>query len=193
MGDEHLNTILATEMDEFIKSCIENLVPNPSKSEGENGCDVPACFTTFLNVLFDADYEFDSKSLLNQDSLIISSSKIDSLLDEFVGKLILFKLIPPRIDEANFDLEEEIRFIEKLLYDNSSPRPLEEFNSKNSNVAIKSFSPSSILIEDSDSFMKEIDSSLTLDDSMPSGFENNDYDSEGDMLILEEFLSNDSL
>nr|GFC25400.1 hypothetical protein [Tanacetum cinerariifolium] len=29
MGDEHLNTILATESDEFIKSCVENLVPNP--------------------------------------------------------------------------------------------------------------------------------------------------------------------
>nr|GFB28837.1 hypothetical protein [Tanacetum cinerariifolium] len=26
MGDEHLNTILATESDEFIKSCVENLV-----------------------------------------------------------------------------------------------------------------------------------------------------------------------
>nr|GFC79046.1 hypothetical protein [Tanacetum cinerariifolium] len=26
MGDEHLNTILATKSDEFIKSCVENLV-----------------------------------------------------------------------------------------------------------------------------------------------------------------------
>nr|GEY86719.1 hypothetical protein [Tanacetum cinerariifolium] len=30
MGDEHLNTILATELDEFIKSSVENLVLNPS-------------------------------------------------------------------------------------------------------------------------------------------------------------------
>nr|GEZ83936.1 hypothetical protein [Tanacetum cinerariifolium] len=30
MGDEHLNTISATESDEFIKSCTENLVPNPT-------------------------------------------------------------------------------------------------------------------------------------------------------------------
>nr|GFC37450.1 hypothetical protein [Tanacetum cinerariifolium] len=42
MGDEHLNTILAMESNEFIKSCVENLVPNPSESYGENGCDVPA-------------------------------------------------------------------------------------------------------------------------------------------------------
>nr|GEZ78929.1 hypothetical protein [Tanacetum cinerariifolium] len=29
MGDEHLDTIPATESDELIKSCVENLVPNP--------------------------------------------------------------------------------------------------------------------------------------------------------------------
>nr|GFC64300.1 hypothetical protein [Tanacetum cinerariifolium] len=60
MEDEHLNTISATELDEFIKSHVENLVPNPSESEGENGCDVPAGFTTFSNVLFDDDYDSDS-------------------------------------------------------------------------------------------------------------------------------------
>nr|GEZ80888.1 hypothetical protein [Tanacetum cinerariifolium] len=60
MGNEHLNTIPAMKSDEFIKSCIENLVPNPSESEGEDECDVPAGFTTFSNVLFDADYDFDS-------------------------------------------------------------------------------------------------------------------------------------
>nr|GEZ64937.1 hypothetical protein [Tanacetum cinerariifolium] len=57
----------------------------------------------------------------------------------------------------------------------------------------ESFSPSPIPVEDSDSFMEEIDLSLILDDSMPSGIENDDYDSEGDMLILEELLSNDFL
>nr|GFC99727.1 hypothetical protein [Tanacetum cinerariifolium] len=60
IGDEHLDTIPATESNEFIKSCVENLVPNPSESEGKNGCDLPACFTTFSNILFDAEYEFDS-------------------------------------------------------------------------------------------------------------------------------------
>nr|GFC13341.1 hypothetical protein [Tanacetum cinerariifolium] len=70
MGDEHLNTIPATESDEFIKSSIENLVPNPSESEGENGCDVPAGFTTFSNVLLDDDYDSDSsddQSLSDED------------------------------------------------------------------------------------------------------------------------------
>nr|GFC06803.1 hypothetical protein [Tanacetum cinerariifolium] len=29
MGNEPLDTVLATESDEFIKFCVENLVPNP--------------------------------------------------------------------------------------------------------------------------------------------------------------------
>ncbi|GJX61251.1 hypothetical protein Tco_0294151 [Tanacetum coccineum] len=47
MEDEHLDTILATESDELIKSSIENLVPIPSESEDfsdiESECDVPDC------------------------------------------------------------------------------------------------------------------------------------------------------
>nr|GEV08768.1 hypothetical protein [Tanacetum cinerariifolium] len=238
MGGEHLDTILAIELDEFIKSSVENLVPNPSEFEGEHECDMPACddFTTFSNLLFDVDDDFSSsddesfsdedilkkiysnplfdeviismkidphhfnaesdliKSLLNHDSSIISSSsKINSLLDEFTGELTLLKSIPPRINETDCDPEEEIRLIKKLLYNNSSPRPPEEFISENSDVAIESFSPSPIPVEDSDSFMQEMDLSFPQDDSIPPGIEEDDYDSERDILILEELLSNDSL
>ncbi|GJX82843.1 hypothetical protein Tco_0332324 [Tanacetum coccineum] len=75
---------------------------------------------------------------------------------------------------------------------NSSPRPPEEFNSENSDAIIESFSPSPIPVEDSDSLMEEIDIFLAPDDSIPPGIENDDYDSEGDILFLEELLSNDS-
>ncbi|GKD16292.1 hypothetical protein Tco_1205450 [Tanacetum coccineum] len=132
------------------------------------------------------------ESLLNRDTLIISSPKFDSLLEEFSGELAHIDLIPPGINEADFDPEEDIRLVERLLYDNSSPRPPEEFNSENSDAIIESFSPSPIPIEDSDSLMEEIDLFLTPDDSMPPGIENDDYDSEGDILFLEELLSNDS-
>nr|GFA37462.1 hypothetical protein [Tanacetum cinerariifolium] len=62
MRDEHLDIILATKSDEFIKSSVENLVPIPSESEGEPECDMPACeeFTTFSSILFDSDYDFYS-------------------------------------------------------------------------------------------------------------------------------------
>nr|GEX93225.1 hypothetical protein [Tanacetum cinerariifolium] len=199
MGDELLDTIPEKESEEFIKSSVENLVPNPPRI-------YPILDEIYSNPLFDEEiisikidpHHFNAESdllesLLNQDSSIISSSKIDSLLDEFDGELIFLKSIPPSIDEADCNPKEEIRLIEKLLYDNSSPRPPEEFNSENSDAIIESFSPSPIPIEDSDSLMEEIDLSLTSDDSMPPGTKNDDYDSEGDILIFEEFLSNDSL
>nr|GEX13737.1 hypothetical protein [Tanacetum cinerariifolium] len=238
MGDEHLDTTSKTESDEFIKSSVESLIPNPSESEGKYECDMPACedFTTFSNILFDADYNFSSsddqsfydedmpkkiylnplfdeeiismkidlhhfnaesdliESLLNHDSLIISSFlKIDYLLDEFVGELTLLKSISSGINKTDCDPEEETRLIKRLLYDNSSSRPPKEFISENSDTAFKSFSLFPIPVEDSDSFMEEIDLSFTSDDPMPSGIEEDDYESERDILILEELLSNDSL
>nr|GEW91645.1 hypothetical protein [Tanacetum cinerariifolium] len=202
MGDEHLNTIPATESNEFIKSCVENLVPNPSESEGENGCDVLASFTTFSNILFDAEYKFDSvddqslsdedvsekifsnplfeeeiipmkidhhhhntesdliESMLNHDSSIIPSSlKIDSLLDEFAGELTLLKSISPGIDKTDCHPENEIRIIERLF----------------------------------DSRMEDIDLTFTPDDPMPPSIEDDNNDSERDILILEELPSNYSL
>nr|GFB48648.1 hypothetical protein [Tanacetum cinerariifolium] len=62
MGDEQLDTIPKKEPDEFIKSSVDNLVPNPSESDDKRECDVPVCddFTTFSNLLFDADDDFSS-------------------------------------------------------------------------------------------------------------------------------------
>nr|GFB77846.1 hypothetical protein [Tanacetum cinerariifolium] len=213
MGDEHLDTIPATKSDEFIKSCVENLVPNPSESEGESKCDVLAGFITFSNVLFDADYDSDSsddqslfdedhsfnvasnliESTPNHDSLIIISSKIDSLFDEFAGELALLKSFPPRIDETDCHAEKEIRLTKRLLCDNSSPRPPKEIISDNSNTDIESFSPSPILNLDSDPLMEEIDLFFNPGNPMPPSIEDDDYDSGRDIPILEELLDNYSL
>nr|GFA70354.1 hypothetical protein [Tanacetum cinerariifolium] len=133
------------------------------------------------------------ESMLNCNSSIISSSlKIDSLLDEFAGELTLLKSIPPGIDKTDCHLENEIRLSQRLLYDNSSSRPPEEFNSENSNADIESFSPSHILNKDSDSFMEEIDLFLTPDDPMPPSIKD-DEDSEGDILFLERLLHDDPI
>nr|GEX71070.1 hypothetical protein [Tanacetum cinerariifolium] len=147
---------------------------------------------TLKNDCFDTE-SYLLESLLNHDSLMVSSLKIDSLLAEFVGELIFLNSIPPGIDEANCDLEEDIHLVERLLYDNSFPRPLEEFVSENSNADIESFSPSPILVEDSDSFLEEINLTFNPDDPMPPIIKDDDYDSERDTLILEELLDNYSL
>nr|GEW54414.1 hypothetical protein [Tanacetum cinerariifolium] len=134
------------------------------------------------------------ESLLNQDSSIMSSSlKIDSYLAEFAGELILLKTIPPGIDKTDCDPKEEIHLIEKLLYGNSSPRPLKEFIFENYDAAIESFSPSHIPIEDIDPFMEEIDLFLTSDGSIPPCIDNDYSDSEGDNLFLERLLHDDHI
>ncbi|GKC64756.1 hypothetical protein Tco_1097354, partial [Tanacetum coccineum] len=117
------------------------------------------------------------ESLLHQDTSINDSQKIDSLLDEFAGELTSLKSIPPGIDDVNLDPEGDTLFLESLLYDNSSPRPLEEFNSEN---PTESFSPFPIPVEDSDSLMEEIDTFLDGDDSIPLGIESDDFNSEDD-------------
>nr|GEU81398.1 hypothetical protein [Tanacetum cinerariifolium] len=237
MGDEHLDTISTTESNEFIKSSVENLVLIQSESMGEPACDMPVCeeFTTFLNILFESDYDFYSsddqsfsdedlpkeiysnplfdeeiipikidqhhynaesdliESLRTYDSSIIISSKIDSLFDEFASELTLLKSILSRINETDCYPEEETYFTKRLLYDKSSPHPPKEFVSDNSDTEIESFSPSPIPVEDSDTLMKEIDLFFTPNYPMPPGVENDDYDSEKDILILKDLLSNDTL
>nr|GEU30325.1 hypothetical protein [Tanacetum cinerariifolium] len=116
--------------------------------------------TTCSNIsLPEYEASYDDQSFSDED--------IDSRLDEFVYELALLKSIPPGIDETDCHPEEDIRLIERLLYDNSSPRLPEEFVSVNSDAEIESFSPSPI-----------------LDD---------DYDSERDILILKNLPSNDTL
>ncbi|GKB73945.1 hypothetical protein Tco_0935357 [Tanacetum coccineum] len=200
--DEHLDTISETESDEENESSVEDLNLTPSESDDlsedlsdiESECDMPVYddFTTFSNPLFYSNDDFtssDDESLSDED-VPKENFKIYSnpLLDE--------EIISTKLDPHHFNVESEL--IEsllnrdtsiKLLYDNSSTRPPEELNYEN----YKYFSPSPIPVEDSDSLMEEIDIFFAPDDSIPPSIENDDYDSEGDILFLEELLSNDSV
>ncbi|GKD58398.1 hypothetical protein Tco_1295907, partial [Tanacetum coccineum] len=103
-----------------------------------------------------------------------SSPKIDSLLNEFAGELIT---IPPRI--VNREHEEYISLLERLLYDNSSPRPPEDFHA-NLNTIIESLPIFPTPVEDSDSLREKIDIFPGPDDLIPPGIESDEYDSERD-------------
>nr|GEU97210.1 hypothetical protein [Tanacetum cinerariifolium] len=94
-----------------LPSCVENLVPIPSESESGSECDMPVSFTTFSNVLFNADYDFDSgddQSFFGEDF----SKKIFSnpLFDEE----IIFMMIDPH------PLNVESDFIESMPNHDSS-------------------------------------------------------------------------
>ncbi|GJR49348.1 hypothetical protein Tco_1399869 [Tanacetum coccineum] len=140
MEDEHLDTIPETELDELIKSSVEDLVHTPSESDGisEGKCDLPVYddFSPKKDEVLDdiisippgnGNDHFNAESsliesVLNRDN-VISSPKIDFLIEEFAGELALIAPIPPGIVEAYLDPKEDIRFIENLMYDNSFPCP----------------------------------------------------------------------
>ncbi|GJU68783.1 hypothetical protein Tco_1255042 [Tanacetum coccineum] len=86
MGDEHLSTIPEKELDEFIKSSVEDIVSIPSESDDTSGsdseCNLPSCndispiniseekSVTFSNPLFDSNDDFtssDDESLSDED------------------------------------------------------------------------------------------------------------------------------
>ncbi|GJR76000.1 hypothetical protein Tco_0088365 [Tanacetum coccineum] len=138
---------------------------NPIHNEGLD--------STLKNYCFDTE-SYLLESLLNRDTLMTSSPKIDSLLDEFTCELIT---IPLRI--VNREPEEYISLMERLVYDNSPPRLPEDFHA-NPNTIIESLPTFPIPVEDSDSLREEIDIFLGPDDSIPPGIESDDYDSKGD-------------
>ncbi|GKB97389.1 hypothetical protein Tco_0983526, partial [Tanacetum coccineum] len=113
------------------------------------------------------------ESLLNRNTSIDTSSKINSLFNEFAGELTLLKSIPSGIDDDNLDSEGEIHPVARLLYDNSSPRPPKDSNSD---------MPPGIETDDYDSkgdiiFFEELltDDSLSLPEHESFHFES-DYD-----------------
>nr|GEW14809.1 hypothetical protein [Tanacetum cinerariifolium] len=141
MGYEHLNTTSETELDEVLESSSKNLLPILSEyevtfdDESDDDESLPdedvstEEFKVYSNPLFDDgeinsdkldphcfNAEFDLiKSLLNRNTLIVSSPKFDFLLKEFSSELAHINPILPGIKEADFDLEEEIHFVENLF------------------------------------------------------------------------------
>ncbi|GJT22971.1 hypothetical protein Tco_0892908 [Tanacetum coccineum] len=93
MGDEHLDTIPATESDEVIKSSVENLIPIPSEPEGipDSVCDVPLCNNP------------TSLEAFKEHSETIIDSNDDSTLEWRPNTLIIPS---PEAETFCFDLEE---------------------------------------------------------------------------------------
>ncbi|GJX19525.1 hypothetical protein Tco_0222202 [Tanacetum coccineum] len=149
MEDEHLDTIPATESNEFIKSSAENLFPTPSESEdaSDGVCDLPVCddfpksrLVSFSNPLFDIDDDCTSS-----DDESFSEEDVPMENFKFFSNLI-------------FDLDEEIVSTEVNLIQNEV---LESITSIPS--GIDSFYAESNLIESSLNQNTSIDSSSKID------------------------------
>nr|GEU38496.1 hypothetical protein [Tanacetum cinerariifolium] len=189
IDDEHLDTIPETKSDELIKSSVENLVPSPSEFEDlsdiesdddESFSDENISNEVYSNPLFEEEiistkidpHHFNDEyglieSLLNHDTSIISSPKIDSLLEEFSYELSHIDLVPSGINEADFDPEEEIRLVERLF--DSLMEEIDIFLTSNDSI------PSGIKNDDYDSkgdilFLEEL-----LSNDSPSLAENKSF------------------
>ncbi|GJV29645.1 hypothetical protein Tco_1386093 [Tanacetum coccineum] len=159
----------------------------------------------FNSIYYDDDDDEENTIPLNE---IIFSNFTES--DEFI-KSSVEDLVPiPSESEDSSDIESECNMpfcddfttFSNRLFDSNDDFTSSDDESlsdedetsilENYDVVIKYFSPSPIPVEDSDSLMEDIDIFLASDDSIPPGIENDDYDSEGDILFLEELLRNDS-
>nr|GEZ53720.1 hypothetical protein [Tanacetum cinerariifolium] len=118
MGDEHLDTISATESDEVIKSSVEDLVPIPSESKGipDTMCDVHLVNNP---TPLEAKDHFEIVINSNDD---ISSSDDDSLYKENIEYVEApphdSELVSLKVTEIVIPKEEEIEddnLREKLL------------------------------------------------------------------------------
>nr|GEW13661.1 retrovirus-related Pol polyprotein from transposon TNT 1-94 [Tanacetum cinerariifolium] len=149
MGDEHLDTILATESDEVIKYSVKNLIPIPNQIENTS----------------ESNDEFSST-----DDNFFSIDNIDyveaSPHDSELVSLEVEKIVIPKDEEIEDDnLREKLLRVNLLIAKiealKGNPTPSSEFLTKSSSTSPKSF------LEDTN----------TVDNSLPE-FENFFFDLE---------------
>nr|GEU69538.1 reverse transcriptase domain-containing protein [Tanacetum cinerariifolium] len=199
MWYEHFSTTLVTKLYEVTESSVKNLLPIPSEYEDDftsNGNEsIPKedvsieVFKDYPNLLFDDDEiysdELESHCLNVESNFVESLSNHDSLkfdhLEEFSGALMPIRIT----DEERIRKEhaEYINLMERLITINPCPRPM-----VNANTIVESLPSSLIPIKDNDSQREAIDIVFGTDELLPLSFENDDYDSEGEIDVVEELL-----
>nr|GFA77221.1 hypothetical protein [Tanacetum cinerariifolium] len=207
MGDEHLDTILATESDEFIKSSVENLIPIPSESEGipDHMCDVPFYdnsspldvskdqFKDFsesndeFSSTDDDSFSFDKIDYVEAsppDSELVSSEVMEIVISE-VGGIDDDILLTIKDDTLREKLLNVDHLFAKMKASNDNPIPFYD--------PIISGTPLTLTLSgESDFFFEEVDAFLAVaDEPTSSQFPKSYLDPEGDILLLKAFLNDD--
>nr|GEX88467.1 hypothetical protein [Tanacetum cinerariifolium] len=177
MGDEHLDTVLATELDEFIKSRVENLVL-PSESEGvpDNMCNVPFHDNSPpLDISKDQFEDFsdsnDESTSIDEDSFsidnieyveasppnyeLVSLEVMEIVISEVEGidDDILLTIKDDILHEKLLNVNLFIANIEAL---NDNPTPSSDFMIKSSSTSLNS------LLEETNTFDNSLQESKTF-------------------------------
>nr|GEY67494.1 hypothetical protein [Tanacetum cinerariifolium] len=153
MGDEHLDTIPATESDKVIKSSVEDLVPIPSEFEGipDTMCDVHLVNNP---TPLEAKDHFEIALNFNDD---ISSSDDDSLYKENIKYV---EASPHNSEDVSLEAVEIVIPKEEEIKDDNLRKKL-----------LNSPSSFPIPVEDSDSFFEKFDTFLSYSDNSLPEFE----------------------
>ncbi|GJY51208.1 putative reverse transcriptase domain-containing protein [Tanacetum coccineum] len=159
MEDEHLDTILATESDEVIKSSVENLVQIPSESKGisDGMCDVPLCDNPTPLEAFKEHSEtiidFNDDSTSSDDGSYENIDYVDaSPPDAEIVSLEVVEIVIPEVGGVDTDILLTIKddiLREKLLNVNllianiealkDNPTPSSDFVTKSSSKSLNLF------------------------------------------------------
>nr|GFA71222.1 hypothetical protein [Tanacetum cinerariifolium] len=164
MGDEHLDTIPATESDEFIKSGVKNLIPIPSESEGipEHVCDVPSHDNSPpLNVFTDQieDFSESNKEFSSIDDDSFSIDDIDYVEASPPDSKLVMEIVNPEVGGIDDDIlltinHDDLRkkllnvnlLISKIEALNANPTPSSDCKTKSSSTSLNS------LLEETNTF-----------------------------------------
>nr|GFB42853.1 hypothetical protein [Tanacetum cinerariifolium] len=171
MGDEHLGTIPATKLDEFIKSGVEDLIPIPSMSEGtpEHVCDVPSHDNSPpLDVSKDQieDFSESNEEFSSSDDDSFSFDKIDYVEasppdSELVGSEVM-EIVTPEVGGIKSSNDNPILFYDPIISGN----------------------PPNLTPSGETNFFLEVDAFLAVEDEPTSSqFLKLYLDPEGDMLL----------
>ncbi|GJV26603.1 hypothetical protein Tco_1379298 [Tanacetum coccineum] len=152
MEDEHLDTIPATELDEVIKSSVENLVPIPSESEGipDSMCNVPLCNNPsplkakdHYKIIVDSNDDYSSSdggSPYGEDTEYVDASPPDSeLVSLEVVENVTTKDGVIEDDVLREKLSKINLLIAKIEAMNSNPSPSSDFVTKSSSTSLNLF------------------------------------------------------
>ncbi|GJY22694.1 hypothetical protein Tco_0396352 [Tanacetum coccineum] len=194
MGDEDLSTIPKKESKEVIKSSVEDFVPIPSESEdtsdNDSECDLPFCddsplldvlsgnFVTLSNPLFNSNYDFtssDDESFPEEDVpkeiFLIYSNPLFEFNEEYISNDV-----NPLFNEVLEDIKNKDSYVSNFDEPVLLVTPLFDANKD------ECFDPGGDI--------DEIDAFLYIDVS--TDIEDGYHDSEGDVIYLECFLTNDT-
>nr|GEX10199.1 NAC domain-containing protein [Tanacetum cinerariifolium] len=217
-GGEVISIILVKEIDEFIKSSVDDLVLIPKESEVTSDsnyeCDMPVNTPLPMTNVREEDFDINSPLgeqvvdflMKNEDvaglprhlvkqlfsHLVKNLSSTKRMCNEPLGDDLKLRSYDVTFSNSLFDFNDDFTLCnDNLLFD-------EEFEDISSLDPPKSTpfnyeplgNPDSVSrsLETSDLILEELTTNIGLDDSIPTKIDDRYYDSKGDILFLEHLL-----